>query len=483
MKKIQQRTMLCLIICMVFAAGIIFFLFEYANNTKYWTKENYYLAIGYTPITNYDIILSDSAENSKLEYYADEKKKETYYVRGGLTDRNGLSLAIVSESGVAFNSSATLRTSMLHATGDKYGFINTGALKSLSENFTRYSTVNGEYVATDNGNTVALTIDSSINQLALEALGSYKGTVAVYNYKTGEILCMVSSPAYDPENIPADIETNPAYNGAYLNRFYSSVFTPGSTMKLITLEAAIDSVPDLFDKTFTCSGSMKFGNQTLNCTGVHGRQDAYEAFANSCNCAFAQIAALIEPEIMMKMIENSGLTSSYLIDDHINTAKGSFTFMDNTAFQHAWSCIGLHHDLVNPCSMMVYLGAVANGGKAAIPTTLYSVTNPAGEIIKTTETKYSNQLIQPNTAATMKNMLVYNTTKHATHYMSSRFNVEIGAKTGTVDRVDGGMNGWFVGFVNEDEHPYAFVVYVEDGGYGKNIPGDIAAKIINALCK
>lgn len=483
MKKIQNRTILCLILCLLFICGMIFFLIEYSMNTDNWTQENYYAAIGYTPITNYDVIMADSNNNSDKVYYANDSKKEILYIRGMFTDRNGSTLATINENGISYNASATIRTSMVHAIGDKYSFINTGALKSLSGNFSRYTTVNGEYTQSDSGNTVALSLDASANQIALSALGSYKGTVGVYNYKTGEILCMVSTPAFDPENVPSDIETNPAYNGAYLNRFYSSTFTPGSVMKLVTLEAAIDTIPDLFDQTFTCNRSYSIGNQTVNCTGQHGKQDIYDAFGNSCNCAFAQLALQLDQETMDKIVSDAGLTGSYTIDDTIHTAKGSFSFVGNTDFEFAWSCIGLHHDLVNPASLMTYIGAVANGGASAIPTTLLTVTNSSGEIIKSTETVLTDQIIKADTADKMREFMLNNITEHNSHYMSYRFNVNIGAKTGTIDRTDGGMNGWFAGFVDEEEYPYAFVVYVEDGGYGKNKAGDIAASVINSLCK
>ena len=78
--------------------------------------------------------------------------------------------------------------------------------------------------------------------------------MAVYNYKTGEILCMVSAPSYDPLNVPEDIETNDRYEGAYLNRFLSSTFTPGSVYKTVTLTAALEEIPDLFERTWTCTG-------------------------------------------------------------------------------------------------------------------------------------------------------------------------------------------------------------------------------------
>ncbi len=78
------------------------------------------------------------------------------------------------------------------------------------------------------GSNIKLTISSDVSAAALQALNGKKGAVAVYNYKTGEVLCMVSSPTFDPLNIPSDIETNSTYEGVYLNNALSSTYTPGS---------------------------------------------------------------------------------------------------------------------------------------------------------------------------------------------------------------------------------------------------------------
>ena len=72
-----------------------------------------------------------------------------------------------------------------------------------------------------------LTIDSELNRVAYEALGGQSGTVGVYNYKTGEILCSVTSPTYDPDNVP-DVagDTTGQYDGVYVNRFLNAKYTP-----------------------------------------------------------------------------------------------------------------------------------------------------------------------------------------------------------------------------------------------------------------
>lgn len=84
--------------------------------------------------------------------------------------------------------------------------------------------------------TPALTLSAAAQTAAYQALGNYHGTVGVYNYKTGEILCAVTSPSYDPDNMPdVEADTSGAYDGVYVNRFFQAAYTPGSIFKIVTL--------------------------------------------------------------------------------------------------------------------------------------------------------------------------------------------------------------------------------------------------------
>lgn len=482
MKKIQSRTKFCIIICMIFGLGILGFLLKLYRNRNNWTVDNYNKTIGYDP-SNYEIASnSDQTRKTRREYYTDDTNAEKLYVRGTLVDRKGKPLATLTENGIKFSEDEATRKAMVKIVGDRYRNISTGTLTAFSGYFSRYVTENKKYTAENSGNQVAITIDSEINKQAIAALGKYTGLIAIYNYRTGQLLCNASTPVYDPDNIPEDINKNPIYSGCYMNSLYQSLFTPGSTMKTVTLEAAIDTIPDVFERRFLCQGSMVINKQVLRCTGVHGNQDLATAYANSCNCAFAEISSLIKRSMMQNNVNNGILTSSTLIDGSIKTAKGSFDIMKSTDFEFAWTCIGLHHDLMNPCSMLMYVGSIANGGQAAIPTNLLSVTDTEGNVIKTTETVMNKQVINPATANKMKEIMVNNTVNHPSHYATGRFNVRIGAKTGTVNRADTGYNGWFVGFVDEPEYPFAFVCFVERAGYGVAIPGGICATMLKALC-
>ncbi|MCD7749233.1 MAG: penicillin-binding protein, partial [Oscillospiraceae bacterium] len=114
---------------------------------------------------------------------------------GSVTDRNDVVLAAASEGGISYADSSAVRTACLHVVGDVDGNIGTGALNAFRSELVSYSLLTG---TTTGGGTVKISIDADLNVTAYNALNGRKGAVLVYNYETGQILCMVSSPSYDP---------------------------------------------------------------------------------------------------------------------------------------------------------------------------------------------------------------------------------------------------------------------------------------------
>ena len=198
-----------------------------------------------------------------------------------MLDRDGEVLSQVENGQRVYTGDSTQRKAVLHAVGDPQGKIGTGALTAFADLLTGYNPITGVAAAAQGGGDVYLTIDVDCQIAAWRALNGRKGAVAVYNYETGQVVCMVSSPSYDPENIPADLETSDAYQGAYLNRVLSAAFTPGSIFKTVTLTAAIETIPDLFDRTWTCTGSTEIGGDSVTCPSAHGEMDIGDAFASS----------------------------------------------------------------------------------------------------------------------------------------------------------------------------------------------------------
>ena len=452
MKKIEKRTLLCLLLAAALLLGTGFFVLRFVRYGGRW-----------------------ASFSANRHLYNSQGQLAV----GRVLDRDGDVLSWVDEAGNRkYYDGETVRKATLHAVGDAQGKIGTGALVAFANKLSGYNLLTGAYSPLGAGNDLYLTIDARLNYIAYQALGGKKGAVGVYNYETGEVLCMLSCPTYDPLYPPENVEDNPDYEGVYLNRFLSGTFPPGSVFKTVTLAAAIENLPDLFARTWSCTGSTVVGGETITCPHAHGEQDISQALANSCNGVFAQLAAELGPEVMARYTEKAGLTSSYSVSG-LNTAAGRFDF-SGTDGQLGWAGVGQYNDLANPCAVMVYMGAIAQGGKTAVPRLVLKTVNPLGLPSLPALTSHTKELISGDTARTMADMMAQNVTDT---YGSGRFpNMDICAKSGTAE-VGGGQSphAWFAGFLRNEDAPYAFVVLVENGGSGSDVAGTVAAKVLDAL--
>ena len=451
MKKIERRAIVCVVLAMALAVGMGIFVFRYFTSAGKWAS---------------------SAFNRHL-YDA-----SGVLAAGTVLDRDGDILSQVVDGKRTYYQNETVRKATLHAVGDLQGRIGTGALNAFADDLTGYHLLNGAFGA-QQGRELYLTIDARFNYEAYQALGGKRGTVAVYNYKTGEVLCMVSAPSYDPLAVPADIESNERYEGAYLNRFLSSTFTPGSVYKTVTLAAALEHLPDVESRTWECIGSVRIGEETIVCSGVHGEQDLKNGFANSCNVVFAEIAREMGVEPLKKQTEKAGLTSGYELES-LPTAKGSFSWENISDGELAWAGVGQYKDQVNPCGLMVYMGAIANGGKAAQPRLIDKTVSSLGIPSLPRWGSKTGTLISSHTAKTVAEWMAYNV---EASYGASRFpNMDICAKSGTAEvGPEDAPHAWFAGFLQNEEAPYAFVVLVENGGGGSSVAGSVAAKVLDIM--
>ena len=451
MNRVTKRTWLMGLFLIVLLVGMVFFLWEYVTEAHEWVAFS-----GSPHIYN-----------------------NTNIGCGTIYDRSGETLLDITQER-AYSANANTRKSTLHWLGDRQGYINAAAVSAYAGEMAGFDLLNGVYAASGEGGTANLTLSARVQNTALEALGSRKGTVAVYNYKTGEILCAVSTPTYDPDNVP-DIasDTSGTYDGVYVNRFLQSAYVPGSIFKSVTLAAALECVPDIEEQTFRCYGKLEYGTEAVTCETAHGTQNLQQAFANSCNCAFAQIAELVGKKNMVKFVDQFQITEP-LSFDGITTAKGNYDISNTATVSFAWSCIGQHSDLVNPARFMTYMGAVANGGSAAEPYVMARVSN-AGETTYEAQTTKTGRIMTQETADTVK---AYMRNNVRNVYGDWNFpGLSVCAKSGTSE-LGGGQrsNAMFAGFVDSDEYPLAFMVVVENGGYGSHTCVPILSKVLG-VCK
>ena len=432
MKKITHRAWSALILAVALCLGMGVYLYRFATGYRQW--------VSFSANQN---IFTDGA-----------------LAVGVVTDRSGLTLAGVEEGKRVYAADAAIRTACLHAVGDGGGNIGTGALTAFAGRLTGYDLISG---ASKRGATVALSIDAELNRVAWEALAGRRGAVLLSDYRTGEILCMVSSPSYDPET--GFDSADEWYDGVYLNRCLSAAYTPGSVFKLVTLAAALEKIDDLYERSFECSGSMEVDGSVLTCSGIHGSQTIEQALANSCNCAFAALSLELGGETLARYADKLGFTSQHACSG-VWTAKGRFEAGEAGSPDLAWSGIGQATDLVCPAALQRYVSAIAGGGVTRELSLL------AGE------SGAKTRLLREDTADKLAQMMRYNV---SVGYGDGLFpGLSLCAKTGTAEVGDGSSHAWFTGFLDDPEHPYAFTVVVERGGGGLRNAAPIANAVLQA---
>ncbi|MBQ2775569.1 MAG: penicillin-binding protein [Clostridia bacterium] len=451
MKGIARRSKLMLIFTAAFLAGVIVLVSTFVINAQDW-----------------------AFKRANLHIYSSGQIVSA----GKIFDRNGKVLAQTVDGEREYSDSKTVRRATLHAVGDLEGFIATGAHTTFRSELTGYSFFNGVYDLKKNGagNDITLTIDSDLCTTALNALGNRKGAVGVYNYKTGEILCMVSTPTYDPENKPDDIDsdTSGKYDGIYLNRFLSGVFTPGSTFKVVTAISAIENIADINLRTFKCNGSYQTSTGEVRCNGVHGNINFGQALSKSCNSAFACIAEELGNEKLTQTAEQLGFNQRITVDG-VKVTKSFLDLSEAVSVDRGWAGIGQYTTLANPCQMMTVMGAIANGGSAATPKIIKE--DNALSSIAVQKLEYMSS----DTANTIAKMMRDNVLNQ---YGEWRFpELEFAGKTGTAEVADGDPHSWFVGFSQREDLPLAVVVVVENGGEGISAAAPIANKVMQAAAK
>ncbi len=441
MKQVFRRSMLLFLLLILLGGGVLVFCLRYVMQGGQWAS-----------FSANDHAFTDGQLSS-----------------GQILDRSGLLLYDAATG--SYNDDPALRRATLHAVGDEENNISTSAKAALTRHLVGFDPITG---TTGEGHKLYLSLDAQLCADALDALGWHKGTVGVYNYETGEILCMVSTPTFDPADPPHIEDGESAYEGVYLNRFLSAAYTPGSVFKIVTAAAALEQMPDVAERSFSCDGRLTIGDDVITCPHAHGDLDLYDAFARSCNGVFAQLAEELGGETMQKYAASAGLLSSQSING-IETAAGSYTISDS--YELGWSGVGQFDDLVNPCAMMTLMGVIAGDGSAAAPRLIHRETGPLSLPVPTGGKDTVHGKWSPSTYEALHDMMAHSV--DMTYGQSNFGDLSICAKSGTAE-VGAGQtpHAWFTGFLDDPAHPLAFVVVVENGGGGAEVAGSIASYVL-----
>ncbi|MDO8736687.1 MAG: penicillin-binding protein 2 [Thermoleophilia bacterium] len=344
------------------------------------------------------------------------------------------------------------------------------------------------------GADLKLTIDPGVQRIALGELQKIgkRGAVVVIEVKTGAVVAMASNPTYDPNELDSNwLALNADPNAPLFNRATQGLYTPGSTFKILTTAAALES------GTFTPQSRFRDDRGTVDIYGftVHnyrtepfGEHNLSEAFSESINTTFAQVGDQLGQNRMTDTMEDFGFYEKPPFDLPADEVAASGRYengellkpddpMDRT--QVASMAFGQEQLLVTPLQMALVAESIANGGKMMKPYSVDSVSDYNGTIVHQASPEVWKTPLQPDTASDIKDMMI-KVVNEGTGSKTKTGKVQIAAKTGTAEVTGSGPNAWFMGFAPAENPRYAIAVVVEDSDAGGGIAGPVMRETLLA---
>ena len=335
------------------------------------------------------------------------------------------------------------------------------------------------------GDSVTTTLDYDVQLCAFDALGRYDGAVVVMEPKTGKILAMVSKPDFDPNTIASDwdeIVGEEGESSALLNRATQGLYPPGSTFKIFTTLAYIRQNSDYEDYSYQCTGKFTHENKTIHCHGNkrHGTQTLKEAFANSCNSAYASLGLELDiaefGEMCDGLLFNTGLPTTF------ESSKSSFVLSEeDLASAVMETSIGQGKTLVTPLHMALITSAIANDGVLMTPYVIDHTTDNEVNPVEQYEPKEYQTLFTAEEAAILKEYMQA-VVEEGTASKLSNDVYDVYGKTGSAEfsSSSDSSHSWFVGYAHQEgREDIAVAVIVEDSGVGSEYAVPIAREIFD----
>ena len=342
------------------------------------------------------------------------------------------------------------------------------------------------------GNDIRLTVHSTLQETARAALGDNRGAIVAIQPQTGQIKALWSNPSFDPTPLAS-------HDGKTERRYYNSIkgncpasrlcdlatsygYPPGSTFKIVTAAAALDTGKYTPQSTFPDPNPLELPQtpQTLtnfSHTACNGGVsiDFFKAITISCDTTFAILGLRIPGEIY-RYAQRFGFNQPLPFD--IPTQSSSYPRIknDNKPFQ-AYDAIGQGNTRATPLQMALVAATVANGGVVPKPQLVYQVIDPQGGIVRGYEPQDLGRAMSPQTATELTQMME-SVVQSGTGTSAQIPGVRVAGKTGTAQTGIQGQNPhtWFICFAPADDPQIAVAVLVEHGGtFGSEATGGAVA--------
>ncbi|NHN56169.1 penicillin-binding protein 2 [Calidifontibacter sp. DB0510] len=355
---------------------------------------------------------------------------------------------------------------------------------------------------TPQGASVDLTIKAKVQQVATQALGKQKGAVVALDPKTGAILALVTSPSYDPNLLAGHDMTKVQNNwnallkdpdNPLVNRTIGgNLYPPGSTFKLVTTAAALQSGKYQPDSELPGPATMKLpgtSNTYLPTDdnrpcGPGDKTSLTRALAVSCNTAYASLGLDLGGNALRDQASKFGFGMDLSIP--MSVTPSTFPSELNQP-QLAQSAIGQYDVRVTPLQVAMMSAGIANGGKVMRPYLVQTVRDKNLDVISTTDPSTFSQAVSSDVASQLRDMMV-GVVDNGTGTNARIPGIQVAGKTGTAEHGKGKIQHvWFTGFAPANDPKVAVAVIVENGGTagqeasGASVAAPIAKKVMEAV--
>jgi peptidoglycan glycosyltransferase len=345
------------------------------------------------------------------------------------------------------------------------------------------------------GSNVFSALNSEAQRVATEALGGEPGAVVAMVPQTGEVRAMVSVPTYDPNDIRSDAlfqDLNTADPPAIINRATQSVYPPGSTMKVVTATAALESGEFETDTVLNADSPKTISGVPLDNAGGEsfGDIDMETALTNSVNTYWAQVGEELGTETMYRYMDRYGFNSLPDLDypDFQLSPSGEYFEGDllgsgSDQIDVGRMAIGQDKLLVTPLQMAEVAATVANGGERMCPRLWTKVIDADQRTEELGDGDRCARVMDEDTAETLTEMMT-DVVNEGTGGAAALASVQVAGKTGTAEiDIERGVNqAWFIGFAPADDPEIAVAVTVErTGATGGDVAAPIAQQVMEVF--
>lgn len=424
---------------------------------------------GYSVLTNGSRWFA-SSHNSRV------RSQKQQVTAGNILDRDGAVLAYTADDQRRYSDDEATRRALVHTLGDADGLVRNGVESFHASYLYGFRATVFEQIsqlfsgAQSQGDTVQLTLSAPLSVTmasALEQAGGEadaKGAAVVMNWKTGEILSMISLPTFDPESA-----SEAAGTGAAVNRATEGLYRPGSVFGVVTGSAALQDSADLSAAVFDCSATVCYvGDEAVPGaeTEAHGPVTLSEAFAAGCDRMLAAVAVSVGDSALRQAAEHFGCGDNFLFDDLIieNSIYPSAAGDALTTARRGIGLDGTETDsglqggiLMTPLHLCMITSAIANDGVMMEPKLLLRVTSPSGAARASLRPAAYRICVDSQTAAALKSWM-RSASAIGPASAAAVEGLPVCGKTGSGDNC-----AVYVGFIDDSQFPYAVCVLIEGG--------------------